>query len=406
MTDSKAAAPNAEAIEKAWAEYHAYIETTRRKLLDRPEMQNPQMRAMAQYAIASLQAGGFQFYIAPRQQLPMFYRDAVWSPVFAWGGPSSDMVYRWCFLDGSRTYRITGRRGTVRFTDLHLFDSYWGAESMRDLGNFDLNAFTADADGNFEIIASPDQQPGNWLPLDRSVSNVAIQMRETWWDWGGERATEIHIEAIDERDDTMLLDEADFHRRLHLAGRLVEQGILRSLGYGKFVRKLAGGDNKFSMVVGAESDARQYGASPRAGYVCACWNLQPDEALIIDSEVPRAKYWSLQLMSPFWDTLDFNRHQSGLNGHQMQIDADNRFRCVLSFDDPGVPNWLDPLQLPQGQCLFRWYDGTPFELPRAQVVKLRDIRNHLPAATPQVTPAQRKASLRQRARDSLRRWGY
>jgi hypothetical protein len=134
--------------------------------------------------------------------------------------------------------------------------------------------------------------------------------------------------------------------------------------------------------------------------------LRPDEALIIDSEVPRAKYWSLQLMSPFWDTLDFNCHQSGLNGHQMQIDADNRFRCVLSFDDPGVPNWLDPLQLPQGQCLFRWYDGAPFELPRAQVVKLRDIRNHLPTATPQVTPAQRKASLRQRARDSLRRWGY
>jgi hypothetical protein len=406
MSHPDSTASGDDAVERAWGEYHAYIENTRRKLLSRPEMQHPRMRAMAQYAISSLQAGGFQFYVAPRQHYPMFYRDAVWSPILAWGGPASDMVYRWCFLDGSRSYRIRGRLGTVRFTDLHLFDSYWGAESMRDLGNYDLNGFETDADGNFEIIASPDPQPGNWLPLDRSVSNVAIQMRETWWDWAGERATEIHIEPLDQQPGTMLFDETEFHRRLHLAGRLVEQGILRSLGYGKLVRKMAGGSNKFSMVVGAESDARQYGASPRAGYVCACWDLQADEALIIDSPVPNARYWSLQLMSPFWDTLDFNHHQSGLNGHQMRIDNDNRFRCVLSFDDPGVPNWLDPLGLPQGQCLFRWYDGEPFELPSARVVKLSEVREHLPADTPTVSPTQRTDALRQRARDSLRRWGY
>ena len=396
----------AAATELAWREYHATIENTRSKLLARPEMQHPRLRAMAHYAIASLQAGGFQFYVAPRQDCPVFYRDAVWSPIFAWGGPSSDMVYQWCFLDGRRKYRIRGRRGTVRFTDFHLFDSYWGAESMRDLGNYDLADFQADADGNFEIIASADRQPGNWLPLPAEVRNIAIQLRETWWDWAGERGTELHIERIDGGSSTMLFDEEEFCRRLHLAGRLVEQGILRSLGYGKMVRKLAGGSNRFSMVKGEESDARDYGASPRAGYVCACWELQPDEALIIDSEVPQALYWSLQLMSPFWDTLDFNHHQSGLNGHQMQVDADGRFRCVLAFDDPGVSNWLDPMGLPRGQCLFRWYDGKAFELPRTRVVKFAELRAHLPAQAFSVSPEQRAANIRERARASLRRWGY
>jgi hypothetical protein len=122
--------------------------------------------------------------------------------------------------------------------------------------------------------------------------------------------------------------------------------------------------------------------------------------------VPQALYWSLQLMSPFWDTLDFNHHQSGLNGHQMQVDADGRFRCVLAFDDPGVSNWLDPMGLPRGQCLFRWYDGKAFELPRTRVVKFAELRAHLPAQAFSVSPEQRAANIRERARASLRRWGY
>jgi len=244
------------AIETAWAEYYAIIEKTRKKLLARPEMAHPKLRAMAQYAIASLQAGGFQFYVAPRQQYPLFYRDAVWNPIFAWGGPASDMVYHWCFLDGQCDYRIWGKKGTTRFTDFHLFDSYWGAESMKNIGNYDLADFTADADGNFEIIAPANEKAGNWLPLDASVKNIAIQLRETWWDWEHETGLEIHIERLGEATpDAMLFNEAEFLARLKIAGRLVEQGILRSLGYGKYVRKLAGGSNLFSMVVGAESDA-------------------------------------------------------------------------------------------------------------------------------------------------------
>jgi hypothetical protein len=90
----------------------------------------------------------------------------------------------------------------------------------------------------------------------------------------------------------------------------------------------------------------------------------------------------------------------------MQIDGDGRFRCALAFGDPGVPNWLDPLGLPQGQCLLRWYDGERFELPLTRVVQFDEVRRYLPAQTPTVTPAQRAEQLKQRARDSLRRWHY
>lgn len=395
-----------DATEAGWREYHDYIENTRRRLLARPELQDPAMRAMAQYAIASLIAGGVQFYLAPRQDCPIFYRDAIWTPLVPWGGPASDMVYRWCFLDGRNEYRITGRRGSVLFTDFHLFDGYLGAETMRDLGNYDLDSFDLGPNDTFEIIASAKPQPGNWIRLDPDVANIAIQMRETWWDWALEIGTEIRIERIDGGPSNMLFSEEEFLHRLHLAGRLVEQMILRSLGYGKLVRKMAGGENRFSLIVGAESDARDYGASPRAGYVCACWNLAEDEALVIDCEVPQAKYWSLQLMSPFWDTLDFTYHQSGLNGHQTKVDADGRARFVISRRDPGIANWLDPVGLEQGQCLFRWYDGEAASLPETRVVKFDELEGALPAGTPHVSTAARADTIQARARASLRRWAY
>lgn len=404
--DTTAMAEPDSALEQGWQEYHAYIEETRKRLLARPEMQDPTIRMMAHQAIASLVAGGINFYMTPRQDCPIFYRDAIWGPIFAWGGPSSDMVYRWCFLDGRHDYRITGRRGTVLFTDFHMFDGYLGVETMKDLGNFDLDGFEMDADGRFEIIASATRKKGNWLPLDAGVENIAIQLREVWWDWAYERGTELHVERIDDGPRRMLHDEPDFIRRLHWAGRLVEQMILRSLGYGKMVRRLAGGANVFSIVQGAQSNSRDYGASPRAGYICAYWDLMFDEALIIEGEAPDARYWSFQLMSPFWDTLDFNQHQSGLNGHQIQRDVDGRYRAVLSLQDPGVPNWLDPVGLSQGQCLFRLYDATSSAIPTTRVVKLAEVRDHLPADYPMISPTMRAESMRERSRSSLRRWHY
>ncbi|KHK89189.1 DUF1214 domain-containing protein [Novosphingobium malaysiense] len=393
-------------FEDSWSEYHAYVEDTRKRLVARPELQTPEMQAMANYAIASLVAGGFQFYLAPRPDCPIFYRDAVWAPLIPWGGPASDMVYRWGFLDGRHDYRITGKRGTVLFTDFHLFDGYFGAETMRDLGNFDLDDFALEADGSFEIIASPRPQPGNWMKLDPTCSNIAIQMRETWWDWANETGTQLHVERIDDEPRTMLWSPEEFRQRLHWAGRLVEQTILRALGYGKMVRKMAGGENIFSQVLGESGENRNFGASPRAGYACACWNLEPGQALVIESAVPQARYWSLQLTSPFWDTLDFNHHQTGLNGHQVRIDSDGKVRFVIAHTDPGIHNWLDPMGLPLGQCMYRWYDGTVSGGPQAKLVPVSEIDAHLPADTARVNGDERKAAIRARSRASLARWGF
>ena len=65
--------------------------------------------------------------------------------------------------------------------------------------------------------------------------------------------------------------------------------------------------------------------------------------------------------------------------------------------DPGVPNWIDTEGYTQGFLFLRWQELTgtlpPVDDPTSQVVALSAVRSALPAGTPTVTPAQRKASL-------------
>ncbi len=72
------------------------------------------------------------------------------------------------------------------------------------------------------------------------------------------------------------------------------------------------------------------------------------------------------------------------------------FRFVVSKQDPGVPNWLDKADYPWGIIQMRFNQGSDYPDPTIKKVKVTDVRDHLPADTPRVTPAQRAESLRRR----------
>jgi hypothetical protein len=391
--------------DEAWAQYQAYVAKARSRMLATPEAAHSRVADQAEYAIVAMQAGCHHFHALHRTDYPAFYRQTVWSPFEApWGGPSSDMVYAWTFLDGRRSYRIWGKRGTTRFTDLQLFNGYFErGEEMRGLGALDFDQLHYGEDGSFSFTASADKADGDWLPLDRTEPFICAQLRDTWWDWEAERGAEVHIECLDRPNDTMVLPAGATHARLVRSGKLLERTIARAIGYAKMNRQLAGGTNGFGLVLGSAST--DHGASSRAGYGGMVWDLNPDEALVITLDPPTARYWSFQLVDMWWMTLDFSYHQSGLNGHQAEIDEDGKVRMVLSVSDPGIANWLDPIGTPTGLVQMRWYDGTVSGAPEVEKLPFSDLGNVLPHAR-RVAPKERAEAIRRRARASLARWGY
>lgn len=390
--------------EQAWQIYNAHIDRARQRMLTDPAAQHRRVAEQAEYALIAMQAGCHHFHVLHRRDYPAFYRQSVWSPYEApWGGPSSDMVYGWIFLDGRRSYRIWGKRGTTRFTDLQLFNGYFEQDNMRGLGNLDFNDLTTGPNGEFSFIASPRQVEGDWLPLDPDEHLICGQLRDTFWDWGNERGIEIHIECLDAPADAMHLPAQETYTRLLNSGKLVERTVARALGYARMNRKLAGGDNAFGLVQGAGSSDQ--GASARAGYGGMIWNIEADQALIITLDPPQAHYWSFQLVDMWWMTLDFSHHQSGLNGHQAEVDDDGKIRLILSQRDPGFANWLDPIGTPIGLCQMRWYDGALTVAPDVSQVPFDQLETMLPSAR-QVLPAERAAAIATRRNVSLARWGY
>ena len=139
-------------------------------------------------------------------------------------------------------------------------------------------------------------------------------------------------------------------------------------------------------------------------YYQGLFELKPGEVLLLESDVPeRCLYWNMQLSDPLWNAVDWLNRQSSLNGRQTRLDSDGRLRAVIALQDPGVPNWLDPGGFDNGSVMVRWNRSSSGPEPRLKSVPASELRQHLPADTPVVTPAQRDEALRARRRGVQRR---
>ncbi len=87
------------------------------------------------------------------------------------------------------------------------------------------------------------------------------------------------------------------------------------------------------------------------------------------------------------------------------VDSDGVIRYVISQQDPAVPNWLDTAGYPEGSLFARWTycEDYPEELS-STVVKLADLRAHLPPETPNVSAEQRAEIIKSRQGAISRRY--
>ena len=128
-------------------------------------------------------------------------------------------------------------------------------------------------------------------------------------------------------------------------------------------------------------DRTDIGAAAENRPVIGRWELDPDEALIVEVEPPEGIYWSFSLGNPWWETIHYGRHQSSLNAHQAVVDSDGLVRVVLCGRDPGVANWLDTAGHSNGPIILRCVRTETAPTPTARVVPFDDIHAELPPDT-------------------------
>lgn len=308
--------------------------------------------------------------------------------------PNPDTVYAYAPVVPEGVYRISGRKGTetIAAITLRKGGAHLGVRSGARVGEIDLAAVTADEAGQFSFLLSRTRPPGysgQWFELQPEAN--CLMLRRVTKD-----ASQVDgvcgIERLDQPRASVALRNEEIAARIVNVARYTASHNEFVLGYMSRLRKL-GAERTFVL-----DDQSSAGGLIQQSHYFHQFSLEPDEALLLETNLPSVvKYWSIQVITPFASTIDHVLHQSALNDAQARVDSDGRMRCVLSLEDPGVPNWLDPAGWRQGGVQWRWNEVDVAPHPMITKLKLKDLRLSLPADTPQVSPQDRLESLATRA---------
>ncbi len=318
-------------------------------------------------------------------------------PWSQWGAPNPDNVYQRCAVDPAATYLLRGRVDGVHEAlfslvegDMHLGENAVYAEvALTDL---------AAPDGVLELTVGPDATAGDHLRSTPGVRMLLI--RQYLYDWERDPIASFTIERVDTVGAPAPPPAPDaVADALDRAARWVEHSVDFWAAYAAASRDLLD-HNTF---IAPNTPA---GGAPSIAYGGGCWDLAPDEALVIEHDEPDARYWNWSVHHLHWfDSGAWDERPTSINGHQAHIDEDGRVRVVVAAADPGVPNWLDTEGQGMGLAVYRYVGATTKPQPGASVVPLTHVRDHLPPAHPTIAPDERRRRLADRSRAAQRRWG-
>jgi hypothetical protein len=314
-----------------------------------------------------------------------------------WGLDNIDCLYSKCSVRPDQTYRIRGSGGSAHYVGFIATAGMFGdpvpegkAAPGSVVGRINSLQIETEPDGSFEIIASAQQQTKNWFPIEYATG---IGVRQFFYDWEHELPWYLTIERIGADAPPPLLTPEQLDRRLRNAIKFVNPGC--DLWDGLARAYWAQPANQVIMIERGRSLT-----DPDQDYGFGWFKLEPEEALVVEFTPPKCHYWSFQIYNWWGESFDYTYRQSSLNGHQARLDADGKFRGVISQVDPGVPNWIDTAGHSEGMLTPRFLlaDKPPEQSYR--VVKLAELRSVLPADTPHVEAATRAGQLRCR-RDAV-----
>ena len=337
------------------------------------------------------------------QSVPYTWNAPGTNPITNMNISNPDTPYLFTHVSGgTQIMTVRPGPGTADFSITTSAGDYLGNGDIIPHRAYNLTGFTPNSDGTYTIVLSPTPQPGNWVDTSGDKSML---VRNTTDDWGLLRATvslqtpgqpdvvlpprlsKTQISAVLNQISTTF---ASVNNSRFLLGLQTIQNTLPSNTFTPITvtGNAVGASNSFQL--------SSFGH----------FSLEPGQALIVKVPNIDAGYTGFQINDAWTYALPYATASGTLNNTQTFKGSDGFTYYVISSTDPGVANWIDSSNNPDGNVFLRWQalpDGTAPSIPiQTQVVNVDDVRDALPADTPVVTPTQRKAELRQR----LLEWGY
>ncbi|MGE0383201.1 MAG: DUF1214 domain-containing protein [Gammaproteobacteria bacterium] len=379
---------------RAWTGFCRRLEAAGHRILETEGVKTPRERAETlRYLVRELRSALEWDVELADPMFPHFLRlDETGSGPSA--APNLDNWYLAARVDAAAEYRITADFSAINGATFSIHADDWALHGSADLGEFELGP-----GGRFELRLGSQAQPGNWMRLVPGATFIAIRLY--YYDWTRFEPTPIRIERIGSLGETPApIEPAALAARLGRAASWVEERpYLWPLRKKQQYASTPLNTLRPPFLNPGTNDVIQFGGG-RFGF-------GEDEALLVETEVPQARQWSFQLYTlPWWEPVDITNRVTSLNGTQVHVDADGRVRIVLAHRDPGVQNWLDTASIREGALQYRWIWSRTSPAPSARLLRLDQIRAHLPADTPAFGPGDRRRQIDSRRAYFARRMRY
>jgi len=311
-------------------------------------------------------------------------------PGSRYGLDNPDSVYRVIPIDGAERYRIHGRVPKRRLTENYF--NLWDP-NMHTVAVFDGHAIETAADGSFSIDVDADPPNGRRSHIRSTAKAHEFYIRDVILHWAEDRANELSIEKLGPPKGRPR-SEAE---QAELAARFMRAYADNTVRWND--QALGKPANTFQFRIDRDTD----GALGNQLYILGHFRLRDGEALVIDVDLGGAAYFLAPITNLWGTTNDIEHRTASLNLAQSVANPDGSLTFVVSVEDPGVHNWVDPCDMHEGILTLRWAEfpsGRPGPEVGAtsRVVPVASLRRELPEATRFVTSEERRRQREERAR--------
>ncbi len=283
------------------------------------------------------------------------------------GADHPDSHYQNASICGEHEYRIRGNRGTVHYLGFFTqIGNYGQSRGMPPSGYLEASSLEVDEDGNFEIIVSAEEKPGNWLPMKKETGTLIV--RQTFLDRETEKLAEFEIERIGGDGKPTPFDPVHCADGMQMSASLVAGAAMLFANWAEGFKEHINELPRFD-----QEKSNQAGGVPDIAYYHSYWKLEQDEALVIEAMPPECAHWNFQLNNYWMESLDYRYYPVHVNKHTARYRPDGSVQVVVAAENKGFDNWIDTVGHTEGTMCWRWVRADDNPEPQTRVVKLSEL---------------------------------
>ncbi len=333
MTDTTpepTASPTGDSLAAAWDSFVADLGSMGHDLLASAPTEADRVDAL-RFLLRQLAYREEQFLEFPRGARPEFFLPE--SPTRKIFADCPDTIYRQFSVTPGASYRITGTRGEAPYIS---FTAYRASLEDRLVADLHDGQLAIEADGTFALTVGSEGGGENHLAITDDTAFVII--REYCHDrTHGQHATF----SVEQRTPTPghrpELDAPSLEVALAFMGFGLRFSNDATVRLSTLLR-----DRPNTMSEAAAELVSEMAGTPHNHYQLCYVQLEEGQALQLELDPPRCRYWSVHLNNWWLESPEFRDGQRVcINDAQALRNDDGSVTMLVGPDDPGSGNWLD-----------------------------------------------------------------